>query len=231
MHNEIIYSIISSNSFIFAGWLEGREGNGILLMLTAFFDETAKDSSALLMAGFLGRVEDWERLSDAWDECLGSHPKIEYFKWKEANGLSDQFWRFDSPSAYAKKLALANVIARFPEVNGFCVGVENAAFSERDPDISKSRAGSRPYDWAFMTTVSVVLSFADIKYPGDDQIDFIFDECSELKACKGFFSNAKEDPLIGSSVMYRARRMLRAQRYQDSCSPDGRSACWRVCAV
>jgi hypothetical protein len=46
-----------------------------LMMFRAFFDESGTDpkkNKALVLGGFLGSVEEWERASDAWDACLGN---------------------------------------------------------------------------------------------------------------------------------------------------------------
>jgi hypothetical protein len=33
---------------------------------------------ALVIGGFLGQAEEWEKASDAWEKCLHESPAIEY---------------------------------------------------------------------------------------------------------------------------------------------------------
>jgi hypothetical protein len=49
-----------------------------------------------VMAGLIGESEHWAIFSDEWDICLKSGPRrLDYFKMKEAAGLSGQFWGWD----------------------------------------------------------------------------------------------------------------------------------------
>ena len=103
-----------------------------MLELKSFFDESIKSPEqgpALLMAGFMGRADQWELLSDAWSLELRKTPSIEYFKSTECQSLGDQFLRFDRSMADEKKLSLSKVIARFPTITGFCAAVPHWAFS------------------------------------------------------------------------------------------------------
>jgi hypothetical protein len=151
-----------------------------LAMLRAFFDETGIDpelNPALVIAGFLGRVEDWEHVSDAWDECLKTPPSIEYFSHREAHSKE-------------KMLDLAKVIARFP-LRGFCVYIRHKSLAARDPKSMKSAVGSRPYDWAFLGAIDEVLEHVESLKSGE-KVDFVFDHRNELKACIPAFYDIKE---------------------------------------
>ncbi len=68
------------------------------------------------------------------------------------------------------------------------------------PDWLRSLMGTRAYDWAFMAVICRVLGrAAERGFPGS-KIDFVFDECSELRKCiesfeshvHGFPKNMKE---------------------------------------
>jgi hypothetical protein len=150
-----------------------------LVMLRAFFDETGLDperDTALVIGGFLGRVEQWEMASDAWDECLRTPPSIEYFSHRKHSAK--------------KMLELARVISRFP-LTGFCVYIRHKSLADRDANSMKGVAGSRPYDWAFLTAIEVVLEHVE-RLNNGETVDFIFDHRNELRACIPAFYRIKE---------------------------------------
>jgi hypothetical protein len=142
---------------------------------------------ALVMGGFLGQAEEWEKASDAWEKCLHESPEIEYFSHKEAQSLSGQFGRFSREGRDRKVLSLANVISAFM-LQGFCVSVPYQSFVRRDRDATKGIVGTRAYDWGFLTATSGVLTFVQDTLKATEKVDFIFDERQELKACIGMWS-------------------------------------------
>ena len=175
-------------------------------MLRAFFDESGtdpKENKALIMGGFLGKVEEWERASEAWDDCLRQNPPIKYFSHNEAQSLDGEFSRFRKETADAKVLALAKTIAQFA-IRGIATGVSYSWFVHRDSRAAKGMIGTRAYDWGFNTVTSGVLQYVDSYSPGDEKVDFVFDERRELAACIQMFDQMKTDPFFASSVMRRA---------------------------
>ena len=173
-----------------------------LLVFRAFFDESGtnpKLDKALVMGGFLGRVEEWERASDAWDECLHEKPSIEYFKHSEAQSLNGEFAQLNRASADAKVLALTKTIGRFG-LRGFCITVLYRLFRHRDAKASQGRVGTRVYDWGFLTATSGLLQYLDDEHPGDEKIDFVFDECSQLNACIEHYNWMKTEPFLAEIV-------------------------------
>lgn len=176
-----------------------------LLVFRAFFDESGtnpEENKALVMAGFLGRVEEWERASDAWDACLHQKPSIEYFKHSEAQSLDGEFLRFNRATADAKVLSLARTIVHF-DLQGFCITVPHRLFRHRDAKASKGRVGTRVYDWGFLTVTTGVLQYLDEEHPGDEKVDFVFDQRTELTACIEHFNWAKTHPFL-ASILRRA---------------------------
>jgi hypothetical protein len=153
----------------------------LIVVLKAFFDESGgpESSKALIMGGFLGRVEEWELASDAWDECLHQSPAIEFFTHKEAQGLNGQFQGWDRSSAEKKVLDLATVISRF-DLLGMCAIVPFGLFEGRDARITKGMLGTRAYDWAFATAVKCVLQRMKETMPVGETVDFVFDIHSAL---------------------------------------------------
>jgi hypothetical protein len=156
-----------------------------VVMFRAFFDETGLDQnedSALVLGGFFGRVEEWERASDAWDRYLLEDPKIEYFSRREANSLSGQFYKFSRESSDAKVLGLAETVAKF-NLLGFCASIPYSEFASRDAGVSRRSTGSRVYDWGFFAAISGVLGYMQEKIRNNETVDFIFDERNELRSC------------------------------------------------
>jgi len=170
-----------------------------VVVLRAFFDESGLDptrNKSLIMGGFLGSVEELERASTAWDECLHSAPSIEYFKYSECKSLDEQFLKFNRDTADAKELALAKIINNF-KLLGFCATVSYTWFVHRDAKASKGMQGSRPYDWGFGAATSGVVQWVDAKFSGDDKVDFIFDDRPELESCIEVYNLARNNPLFG----------------------------------
>jgi hypothetical protein len=171
----------------------------------AFFDESGTNpqlNKALVLGGFLGRVEEWERASDAWDACLHENPSIEYFKHSEAQSLSSQFARFNRTSADAKVLALTKMLNRF-DLTGVCISISYRWFMHRDAKAAPGMVGTRVYDWGFLAATSGVLQYLDEEHPGDEKIDFVFDERSELNACIRKYNEMKAIPFL-AAIMRRA---------------------------
>jgi hypothetical protein len=83
-------------------------------MLKAYIDDCRMgDLSAdvFVLAGWLAPVQIWTVLSDDWNAVLRMSPRVRYFKFDEAMGLSGEFYGM-SPEARDEKLALlVNVIA------------------------------------------------------------------------------------------------------------------------
>jgi len=176
-----------------------------LVVYRAFFDESGLDpklNKALIMGGFLGLVEEWERASDAWDACLHATPYIKYYKDSERKSLDGQFLRFNRTTADAKALLLAKTLSHF-KLLGFCATVSYTWFMYRDAKVSRGLMGSRAYDWGFSAATSGVLQYVDAKYPGDDKVDFIFDDRTELSACIGVYNQMMAN-LVFAPFMRRA---------------------------
>ena len=164
----------------------------LVMAMQAFFDESAispTEGKVLVMGGYLGTVEEWDRVVAEWDECLHRHPKIEYFKSDESRHFSGEFYRFSADATEQKRLALAEIIGR-SNLQGFCASVHHKWFEDRDPKATKGMVGSRVYDWGFMTSTSGVLQYAKIVHPGEI-VDFVFDKRNELRGCIAEYEKLK----------------------------------------
>ena|GEM_PF-1955866 len=172
-------------------------------MFKAFFDESGgpEASKALIMGGFLGRVEEWEHASDAWDECLRQSPAIDYFRHSEAQGLNEQFHGWKRADAESKVLALATVISHF-DLLGMCAIVPYGIFAGRDAKITKGMMGTKAYDWAFAGAVKCVLQHMQETIPMGEQVDFVFDEHSALRANIDMFYRMKGEAFFSELMSH-----------------------------
>jgi Protein of unknown function (DUF3800) len=170
-----------------------RENRWSLLM-KAFFDESGSEPHRckhLIVAGFLAPALVWDKATDAWDKCLHEAPSIEYFKHDEATGLEGEFYGFGRPDADAKIVALAKVIAHH-DLQGMFVFAPHRLFRERDKALLKGIVGSRVYDWGFFGATKIALQFLAENDAGNDKVDFVFDQRSELKSCISMYAFSKE---------------------------------------
>src|SRR5260370_40131881 len=112
----------------------------VLLMFRGFFDETNRNPEELIfvMAGWTATVQDWEKFSDAWQECFSQKPKIEYFKTYETNH------QLGPLAAREKKLALVKVISEH-KLRGYVAMVEHDVLRNR-PKRLRKLMGTRIYD-------------------------------------------------------------------------------------
>lgn len=67
----------------------------------------------LVFGGLMGRNTDWANFTDAWQECLSRHPRVDYFKLAEAAKRSGAFTGFNELQRDEKLRALARVVSRF----------------------------------------------------------------------------------------------------------------------
>jgi hypothetical protein len=151
------------------------------IMFKAFFDESGTDRSkrkAFVMAGFLGRVEEWERAIVAWKEGLCEEPRIHFFKHAEYQGRRGQFQGFTREQADRKILFFATIISRF-DLHGFCSVAPHPMIT--DKPVQKGLLGTRIYDWAFAGITQAVLQHM-APLPPEEKVDFVFDHRNELRA-------------------------------------------------
>jgi len=122
----------------------------LVVALRAFFDESAtssKDGPFLIMAGYVGAVEEFEDASNFWHRHLKASPSVQYFHHKDG-------------SSQGKILPLAEVIGSH-DLQGFVITMPHAPFCNRDSSAAKGMFGSRVYDWAFVYAVSNVLGWVN----------------------------------------------------------------------
>ena len=72
-----------------------REAERWWLMLQVFVDDSGRgenqENPVFLLAGYAGRVRNWEAAADALQRIMRKSPKLEYLKGKEAASLTGNF--------------------------------------------------------------------------------------------------------------------------------------------
>ncbi len=168
----------------------------VLLMFRGFFDESNRNPSErqFILAGWTARVEDWELFTADWRECLSQEPSINYFKTYEANNQTNDFYKFSEAAAIAKKLALARVISKH-KVRGYIATADHTILSGKPERLSKFM-GTRIYDWAFIAIVTCVLGDHLERGEKLEKVDFVFDGCSELRACIESYEETRDNKFL-----------------------------------
>lgn len=127
-----------------------------------------------VMAGLIGHSDDWELFSQEWRACLDSGPrKLDYFKMKEAAGLSGQFWGWKKDARDEKVRAFARIINRHAKIVTWSV-IDLEAHS-RTWAKYLSKPQSEPYFHPFQNTIMAAcfcLWDAGLRRP----FEMIFDE-------------------------------------------------------
>jgi hypothetical protein len=166
----------------------------------AFCDECNKNEVDIhfIMAGWTASVESWEWFSDAWQQCLHRKPSIDYFKTSECASVNDQFGKMSKKQAASKKLSLARVITKH-RLQGYVTTAPHA-YLQSKPQRLRKMVGTRMYDWAFISIVSTILEHS-LYLREKEEIDFVFDNCSELRSCISSYENMKPNlPLAMQQV-------------------------------
>ena len=70
-------------------------------MLQVFVDDSGRgenqDNPVFLLAGYVGRFQNWEAATDALQRIMRKSPKLEYLKGKEAASLTGNFTGWTAP--------------------------------------------------------------------------------------------------------------------------------------
>jgi hypothetical protein len=70
---------------LLSGLLSCERARRHLLMLQVFIDDSGRGvDPVFVLAGYVGRVRNWEDFSDRWQKVLKQPPAIEYLKATEA---------------------------------------------------------------------------------------------------------------------------------------------------
>lgn len=146
------------------------------MVFQAYADESGLNdgtSRNLAIAALISTAERWAQFSDEWAACLTQPPAIDYFKMKEAAGLSGQFHRRTKEERDAKLLALSRIIDRHVMLVGF-TGI-NLEAHKKTLELPGEPYGRDPYWLPFHTIIWDVTKHL---WSGGlrEKFEFIFDE-------------------------------------------------------
>lgn len=148
----------------------------LLLPIQAFIDDSGGKGQgrSFVLAGLIGKAEDWAAFSEAWYRCLRRSPRIKYFKMYEAAKLKGQFANWKRSERDKKIKSLCRVLNRkeFWAIHCTC---DLEAFQKFwEPHVSKPL--SYPYFFPFhITIMSVCLDLVARGYT-TERFEIIFDE-------------------------------------------------------
>jgi len=157
-------------------------------MLRAYFDDSGSDaqSSFYILAGYLSTVEKWDAFSDRWKEVLQAYPKIDYFKMREAEGLSKEFGGWTRASADGKIKALANVIRKHALFELSCMLPRDLHDHFIHPTAPRE-VFKNPYFVCYSTLIAILSGFNNYMGVGGEIVDVIFDKQSQVEPIIAMF--------------------------------------------
>lgn len=86
----------------------------VLMPIQVMADESGLGQGPVIyMSSLMGPAEDWAAFADEWRAFRDQSPAIQYFKMKEAVGLSGEFYRFSEAERDAKLRGFARIINRW----------------------------------------------------------------------------------------------------------------------
>lgn len=150
----------------------------LIHMLSAHFDESGTDSSNanLVVAGFVGTVEQWERFDNEWLNTL-NEAGMDYFHAKQLDDGRRGFgpyakWReADRRRLLSRLLAIIATRTRY----SFATVLSKAAYSAViSPDELLRKYFGTPYSFAAFNCLHQTIDWRDQKYPNTPVL-FTFD--------------------------------------------------------
>lgn len=139
---------------------------------------TKNTDAVFVLAGFIDRAESWLRFSDEWRDCLDQHPKLDYFKMYEAQGLCGQFANWTKEARDLKLRALVDVIKKHGARSEDCRAIYfTTPFSifEQRVTVDLKKPFTAAYFWGLLLLMVGV--HADLGMRGiKEEFEVIFDE-------------------------------------------------------
>lgn len=149
-------------------------------MVKAFFDDSGKSASEpmFIIAGLVSSAEKWAAFSDEWAAALAEHPRLEYFKMRDAWALSPHgpFRSFSEAQRDARLEKLIAIINEHSEFFSYC-RIDKSAWKEvLEGKIAKTL--DSPFYHAYCWVV--IVTFWHMKENSlGDTVDFVFDKENE----------------------------------------------------
>lgn len=158
-------------------------------MLTAFIDDSGSggDSTFVVLAGYVGTVQDWELFVTEWQYVLDAEPKIDSFKSSEAESLKGQFAGLSRAQANSKIENLIEVINRNAR-QSIEVMVRQSDYNQ----IIKGRIApiyDNPYFVLFLGFI-ISAGFLEVHLGDRSHIDFVFDNQDQFEKPSANYADA-----------------------------------------
>ncbi len=125
-----------------------------------------------VMAGLIGRAEDWAQFSDEWSRCLDAFPTIGHFKMYDADHRTGEFTGFSDEMRDRKIEALARIVTGYG-FQSLYISVEIAGVVEHVGKHTISRG--QPYFLAFNSFIGAAC-FELWSRGETEHFEVIFDE-------------------------------------------------------
>jgi hypothetical protein len=125
------------------------------MSMQAWIDDSGvagQSPGGLVLAGWIGKAEDWVAFSNDWQKCLDSEPKIRYFKMHEAAHRAKEFarTRISIDSRNQKLRDLARIVQKydFTAYWYWCIGdMDDNLFKDLPKPLNSY------YYWAYQQTI------------------------------------------------------------------------------
>jgi hypothetical protein len=146
---------------------------GAATVLKAYFDDSNMGQGPVaVLGGWVAPPATWTAFRRDWDDVLRMKPRIGYFKWYEARGLSGQFNGI-SPAMRDEKLGLLVDVLATHDPLGIVSVISN--------DLHRQVFGSNPdkimrgpYFLSFYSVVAQAVQYVHASAP-TEQVEFTFD--------------------------------------------------------
>jgi len=146
-------------------------------MLVAYIDDSGTDRKGHVatLAGFIASAEQWHEFSGKWRSVLNQHPRIEYFKMKEAHRLEDQFKEFSVPERDQRVSQLAALIGELKPH-----AVASVVWWEDFREFQKCFTNPvQVYLVLYQSVFWTILTTLRLRFPGE-QVEIVYDEQGAL---------------------------------------------------
>lgn len=145
-------------------------------MLQVFVDDSGRgenaDNPIFVLAGYAGRVQNWEAAADDLQRIMRKEPKLDYLKGKEAAALNGHFAGWSAEDRDAKLAAMIAVLNKYRMI-AISIAV---SYSDFNGILATPKGAMKnPYALAFSHVVVWMLDSA-AKKPSREKIELIFDQ-------------------------------------------------------
>ena len=155
---------------IFSGFSPAARMGRQIAMLQVYADDSKSREEVLVLAGYVGHLEQWQKFSVEWQRLLDEHPKWDEFKMKRAARHPERALKF------------YRVVEKYAAVSVACV-VEIQALRTLCDEFALPDFCRNPYNWAFKALPGATymrLGNVGAQYP----MEFIFDDRGEERTVR-----------------------------------------------